>query len=81
MAIRALTNKKATSSNRNPSLTSLCYYYVALSLYRDKWTTIIRLWWLSQWLVTHGYHLAVFIYFHVSPSPGRHTMHALQLQG
>jgi len=67
----ALTNRKATSSNRDPSLTSLfdstshhfqlsigiattvtgdhsatalyCYY-VALSLYRDKYTTIIRLW-------------------------------------
>ena len=23
----------------------------------DEWTTIIRLWWLSQWLVTYGHHL------------------------
>ena len=44
------------ASKRDPSLTSLYYYEVALSLYRDKWTTIIRLWWLSQWLVTHGHH-------------------------
>ena len=28
----ALTNRKATSSNRDPSLASLYYYYVALSL-------------------------------------------------
>ena len=69
----ALTNRKATSSTRAPSTSSLCYYYVALSLYRDKWTTIIRLWWLSQWLVTYGHHLAVTIYLHVTPSSGRHT--------
>ena len=62
-----LTNRKATSSNRDPSLTSLYYYKVALSLYRDKGTTMIRLWWLSQWLVTHGHHLAVTIYLHVAP--------------
>jgi len=67
-----LTNRKATSSNIDPSLTSLYYYQVALSLYRDKWTTIIRLWWLSQWLFVHGHHLVVTIYFHVAPSPGRH---------
>jgi len=30
---------------------------------------MIRLW----WLVTHGHHLAVTIYFHVAPSPGRHS--------
>jgi len=30
------------------------------------------LWWLSQWLVTHGHHLAVSIYLHVAPSSGRH---------
>ena len=71
----ALTNRKATSSNRDPSLTSLYYYQVALSLYRDKWTTIILLWWLSQWLVTHGHHLMVTIYLHVAPSSGRHTGH------
>jgi len=69
----ALTNGKATSSNRDPSLISHWYYQVALSLYRDKWTTIIRLWWLSQWLVTHGHHLAVTICLHVAPSTGRHT--------
>jgi len=23
--------------------------------------------------VTHGHHLAVTIYFHVAPSPGRHS--------
>ena len=67
------TNRKATSSNRDPSLTSLYYYKVALSLHRDKWTTIIRLWWLSQWLVTHGHHLAVTIYLHVAPSNDRHS--------
>ena len=33
---------------------------------------IIRLWWLSQWLVTHGHHLGVTIYLHVAPPPGRH---------
>ena len=71
MAIRGITDRKATSSNRDPSLTSLSCQ-VALSLYRDKWTTIIRLWWLSQWLVTHGHHLAVAIYLHVGPSSGRH---------
>jgi len=59
----ALTNRKATSSNRAPSLSSLYYYQVALSLYRDKWTTIIRLWWLSQWLLNHGHHLAVTIIY------------------
>jgi len=62
----ALTNRKATSSNRAPSLSSLYYYMDALSLYRDKGITIIRLWWLSQWLVTHGHHLAVTIYLHVA---------------
>ena len=55
-----------------PSTSSLYYYEVALSLYSVKWTTIIRLWWLSQWLVTHGHHPAVIIYLHVAPSPGRH---------
>ena len=71
--LEALTNRKATSSNRAPSTSSLCCYKVALSLYRDKRITIIRLWWLSQWLVTHGYHLAVTICLHVAattlPSP------------
>ena len=38
-----------------------------------KWTTIIHLWWLSQWLVTHRYHLAVTIYLHVAPSTDRLT--------
>ena len=33
-------------------------------LYRDKWTTIIRLWWLSQLLVSYGHHLVVTIYVH-----------------
>ena len=61
-----LTDRKATSSNRAPS--------VALLLYRDKRITIIRLWWLSQWLVTHGHHLAVIIYLHVAPTSGHHTM-------
>jgi len=28
----------------------------------DKRITIIRWWWLSQRLVTHGHHLAVTIY-------------------
>ena len=65
----AITNRKATSSNRTPSLTSLYDY----SLYRDKLITIIRLWWLSQWLVTYGHHLVVTIYWHVAPSSGRHT--------
>jgi len=69
----ALTNRKVTSSNRAPSLSSLYYYKVARSLYRDKWITMIRLWWLSQWLVTHGHHLAVTIYLHVAPSTDRHT--------
>ena len=69
----ALTNRKATSSNRAPSLSSLYYNSVALSLYKDKRITIIRLWWLSQWLVAHGHHLAVTIYLHVAPSSGRHT--------
>jgi len=80
MAIRGITNRKATSSNRAPSTsslfaftshhielsiativsvdhpsTSLYYYLVARSLYRDKWTTMICLWWLSQWLVTYGF--------------------------
>jgi len=41
-------------------------------LYRDKGITIIRLWWLSQWLVTHGHHLEVTNYLHVAPSSGRH---------
>jgi len=68
----ALTNRKATSSNRAPSLSSLYYYQDALSLYRDKWTTIIRLWWLSQWLVSHGHHLVVTIYLHVALSTDRH---------
>jgi len=36
-------------------------YYVALSLYRDKRITIIRFWWLSQWLVPYGRHLLVTI--------------------
>ena len=71
--LEALTNRKATSSNRAPSTSSLCCYKVALSLYRDKRITIIRLWWPSQWLVTHGYHLAVTICLHVAattlPSP------------
>jgi len=39
---------------------------------RVKRITIIRLWWLSQWLVTHGHHPAVTIYLHVAPSSGRH---------
>ena len=69
----ALTKRKATSSNRDPSLTSL-YSSVALSLYRDEWTTIIRLWWISQWLLTHGHHLAVTIYLHVAPSTSGHTI-------
>jgi len=68
----ALTNRKATSSSRDPSLTSL-YYKVALSLHGDKWTTIIRLWWLSQWLITHEHHLAVTICLHVAPSTDGHT--------
>ena len=61
----AITNRKATSSSRAPSTSSLYYYYVALSLYRDKRITIIRLWWLSQWLVTYRHHLAVTIYLHI----------------
>ena len=69
----ALTNRKATSSNRDPSLTSLYYHSAALSLYKDKWTTIIRLWWLSQWLFTHRHHLTVTIYLHVAPSTDRHN--------
>ena len=28
----------------------------------DKWIKIIRLWWLSQWLISHGRHPAVTIY-------------------
>jgi len=70
---RALTNRKATSSNRAPSTSSLYYYSVALSFYRDKWTAIIRWWWLSQWLVTYGHKLVVTIYVHVAPSPCRHS--------
>jgi len=69
----ALTNKNATSSNRASSLSSLCYDYVALSLYRDNRITIIRLWWLSQRLVAYGHHLAVTIYLYVAPSSRRHT--------
>ena len=69
----ALTNRKSTSSNRAPSTSSLYYFLVALSLYRDKWTTIIRLWWISQWLVTYGHHLVVTIYLHVAPSTCRHN--------
>jgi len=53
---------------------SLYYYWVALSLYRDKRIAIIRLWWLSQWLVTHGHHPAVTIYSHVASSSDRHTL-------
>jgi len=72
----ALTNRKATSSSRAPSTSSLYYYYyqVALSLYKDKWTMIICLWWLSQsqWLVTYGHHLVVTIYLRVVPSTCRH---------
>ena len=30
--------------------------------YMDKWIKIIRLWWLSQWLVSHGRHPVVTIY-------------------
>ena len=48
------------------------YYQVAQSLYRDKWITIIRLWWPSQWLVAYAYHLAVTTFLHVSPSTRRH---------
>ena len=68
----ALTNSTATSSNRSPSLSSLYYNEVALS-FRDKWITMIRLWWLSQWLVTHGHHLAVTIYLYVTPSTSCHS--------
>jgi len=39
----------------------------------DNWITIIRWWWLSQWLVTYGHHLAVTIYLHVAPSSRRHN--------
>ena len=67
-----LTNRNATSNNTDPSLISLYYYQVALSLHIDKWITIIHLWWLSQWLATYGHHLAVTIYLHVGPSSGRH---------
>ena len=74
----AITNRKATGSNRAPSLSSLYDFSVALSLHRDKRITIIRLWWLSQWLVTHGHHLAVTINLHVAPS-GRHTTHLTYL--
>jgi len=42
---------------------SLHWYSVALSLYRDKWITTIPLWWLSQWLVIYGHHLAVTIIY------------------
>jgi len=76
----ALTNRKASSSNRASSLSSLYYYWVRLSLYRDKRITIIRLWWLSQWLVTHGHHLAVKIYLHVAPSSGRHNSLSMTIQ-
>jgi len=41
-------------------------------IYRDKWIMIIRLWWLSQWLVTYGHHLLVTINY-MAPSPGCHT--------
>ena len=50
-----LTNGKATSSNRAHMPCSL----FALSLYRDKRTTIIRLWWLSQRLVITYWHYCV----------------------
>jgi len=43
------------------------------TLYRDEWIATIRLWWLSQWLVTYGHHLAVTIYLHEAPAPGRHS--------
>ena len=72
----ATTNRKATSSSRAPSTSSLYYYDVALSLYRDKRITIIRLWWRSQWLVTYRHHLAVTIYLHVAPSTCRHTTYS-----
>ena len=74
----ALTNRNTTSRNRDPSLTSLYYYLVALSLYRDKWTMIIPLWWLSQWLFTHGHHLAVTIFYMWRHLPTV-TLHSLVL--
>jgi len=40
---------------------------------------IIRLWWLSQWLVTHVHHLPVVIYLRLAPSPGRHKAQAWKL--
>jgi len=61
----------ATTVSADHPSSSLCYYYVALSLYRDKRITKIRLW-LSQWLITHGHHLAVTIYMHVAASTDRH---------
>jgi len=75
---KSIINGKATSSNRAHSTRSLHWYSVALPLYRDKWITINRLWWLSQRLVTHEHYLAVIIYLHVAPSPGRHSGKAWQ---
>jgi len=65
MVIRGKTHRKATSSNRAPSARSFYWYRVTLLLYRDKWITIIRLWWPSQWLVTRGHHLAMTIYLYM----------------
>jgi len=52
--------------------TRLHYHYIGIR-------ELIRLWRLSQWLVTHGHHLAVTIYLHVAPSPGRHRRQPISL--
>ena len=67
------SRQKVTSSKGAPSTSSLYRYYVALLLHREKWITIIRLWWLSQWLVNHGHHPPVDIYLHAASSPSHHS--------
>jgi len=67
------SNQQQQSSLDEFTLLLLGCTVIIYAIYRDKWITIIHLWWLSQWTVTHGHHLAVTIYLHVAPSPGRHT--------
>jgi len=41
-----------TSISRDYTSCSLFWCKLVLLLYRYKWISIIRLWWLSQWLAT-----------------------------
>ena len=45
------------------SLNNITQLILGCTIIRDEWITIIRLWWLSEWLVAYVHHLPVTIIY------------------